>query len=359
MQDGRRSSLPARCALLSAGVAWLIGCCGLVAQAQGETPAPAATPAPVAARIFVLVPYEEPGSKDPHAPGLTQTLEIDLQAKGIATKTSAPIAHLDAVSGAAQLCADNGATGLLIAEGRYEQTTRTTMIPMMPVQISTYPSHVELRLDEIDCSGVVVATTHATGDRSTAGANMGFGSSATNVGSVVDAGFRNAVAAVVTDLAQALASSAAAVAAPTTPAPAPSSAVPAGAAYLLVPFEQPNLADPRSPDITKSFSNKLADRKVSAKVATPIDHLTAVAQAPALCAQNGVSAIIVPSVRLEAAKRTHAELRLYELDCGGHVIARALSEADINYPASGKGMIRVAEQAMDAALDQLFSPSAK
>jgi hypothetical protein len=318
--------------------------------------------APASALLFVLVPYGEPGNKDPHADGETQTLADDLKAAGIASKTIAPVDHLRAVAGALDLCRQNAAAGLLIAEGRYEQTEHTSMIPVLPVQVSKYPSHVELRLDEIDCRSSVVWSAHATGDQTVEGANFGF-STAGNVGSAIDVGFRNATAVVVVALTKAPPPNPAPALAAMTTSPAPPS--PSNAAgstlYLLVPFEQPDLADPRAPDITQSLAAKFQQRHLTAKIANPIDRLTAVATASELCSSNGATAIVVPSIRLEQAKRSYAELRLDLLDCNGRVVSSALSQADIGWGLvyGGRAMVKVAEDAMDPALDQLFSPQPK
>jgi hypothetical protein len=332
----------------------------IAAGRLGVAQTPAQKPSSSAGVVFVLVPYGEPGTKDPHADGETEALEADLKAAGIATAMVAPIDHLRAVAGAVDLCRQNAAAGLLIAEGRYEQTEHTSMIPVLPVQVSKYPSHVELRLDEIDCRSTVVWSAHATGDQTVEGANFGF-STAGNVGSAIDTGFRNATAVVVVALTKAPAPNPTQMA--TSPVPAQSSASSASASnvYLLVPFEQPDLADPRAPDITHSLAAKFQERHLVAKIGSPIDRLTAVATAPALCSGNGATAIVVPSIRLEQTKRSHAELRLDLLDCNGQVVSSAVSEADIGLGLvyGGKAMIKVAEDAMDPALDQLFSPQPK
>jgi hypothetical protein len=328
--------------MLLAAAVWLAAA-ELRGAVEAQTPPP---------KVLVLVPYGEPNNADPHADGETQTLEADLKIAGIAVKTVSPIDHLRAVSEASNLCAANAAAGLLIAEGRYEQTEHTSMIPILPVQMSSFPAHVELRLDEIDCRGVVVWSAHATGDDSTAGANFGVGATAGNVGSVIDVDFRNATAVVVTALAKAP---------PPSPEPsntvAPAAPTPNSAVYLVVPFEQPYLADPRAPDITHSLAAKLRNRGLTVKVGAPIDRLTAVSGAGALCLQNGVTEIVVPAVRLEQAKRSHAELRLDMLDCSGNVQSSAVSQADIRLAYSGKALIEVAEDAMDPALDQLLGPA--
>lgn len=348
----RRAGAPALWITFLAGGLYIAAGGFLVAQTPAQSSPPAS---PV---LLVLVPYGEPGTKDPHADGETQALEADLKAAGIPSKTIAPLDHLRAVAGAFDLCQQNAAAGLLIAEGRYEQTEHTSMIPMLPVQMSKYPSHVELRLDEIDCRSAVVWSAHSTGDQSVEGANFGF-STAGNVGSAIDVGFRNATAVVVVALTKAAPPNPAQAAIPPPPAQPSSSGPAASSVYLLVPFEQPDLADPRASDITRSLAGKLQERHLTVKIGSPIDRLTAVATALVLCSSSGASAIIVSSIRLEQAKRSHAELRLDLLDCSGHVVSSALSEADIGFAYGGKGMIRVAENAMDPALDQLFSPQPK
>ena len=143
--------------LVRTAVAFIgIVCAYGIAPAHAQTPAPVQTAGPASTPIFVLVPYGEPNNKDPHSDGMTSALQADLTAAHITYTTIPPIDHLQAISQAAQLCAQNKATGLLIAEGRYEQTVHTTMIPLLPMQLSSYPSHVEVRLDQFNCNGAVV-----------------------------------------------------------------------------------------------------------------------------------------------------------------------------------------------------------
>ncbi|HMD01473.1 MAG TPA: hypothetical protein VKG44_00785, partial [Candidatus Baltobacteraceae bacterium] len=128
------------------------------------------------------MPFEEPGTKDPHATGITQSLSGDLQQQGFTVKAIPPTDHLQAVAAAADLCRDNGAAGLLVAEGRYEQTQKRTFIPFSPVQITSYPTHVELRLDEIDCAGKIAWTAYASADQRPSGPDFGGPQMVTNVG---------------------------------------------------------------------------------------------------------------------------------------------------------------------------------
>jgi hypothetical protein len=134
------------------------------------------------------------------------------------------------VANAAKICADNGASGILVPEGRYEQTKK--VIPAPFVTILRYPTHVDFRLDEIGCDGTVRWSTTTMGDEAPTGAF-----SVGNLGAAVDAAFRTAVQA-------AAKACGAAVMQPTaTTVPAAAIPAPAGTAspatYVLVPFEQP------------------------------------------------------------------------------------------------------------------------
>jgi hypothetical protein len=309
---------------------------------------------PVAQKPLVLIPYESPGSTDPHAAAISETLKTELAAAGVAVTSVAPVDHLEAVANAAKICTDNGASGILVPEGRYEQTKK--VIPAPFVTILRYPTHVEFRLDDIGCDGALRWSTTATGDEAPAGAF-----SVGNLGAAVDAAFRAAVHAA------AQARGAASVpqpllltaATPTTPA---SAATPS--TYLLVPFEQPGISDPRGADITRSLLTRLQERKLDVKAGTPIDHLTAVSGAPQLCSENGAQAIIIPDVRVEQSSvtgRSHASLRLTLLNCSGSLSGHGTAEADMGQAFMGNfgaTVVGVSERAMGPAIDQLFPATA-
>jgi hypothetical protein len=135
--------------------------------------------------------------------------------------------------------------------------------------------------------------------------------------------------------------------------------------YVLVPFEQPGIADPRGADVTRSLLAKLQDRKLDVKTASPVDHYAVVANAPALCTTAGAQAIIVPDVRVEQSSVTghsHASLRLTMLNCGGAVIGHGAAEADMGQAFLGNfgaAVVGVSEKAMPAAIDQLLSATPK
>jgi hypothetical protein len=329
-----------------------------LAQTTAPSPAPAAPapPAAAASAKLVLVPYESPGSTDPHAVAITQTLMTEFAAANLNVVAIAPMDHLEAVANAAKLCADNGASGILIPEGRYEQTKK--VIPAPFVTILRYPTHVELRLDEIGCGGGVRWSTVTTGDQAPTGA-FAVG----NLGAAVDAGFRSAAH----DAAVARAGATLAPVAPAAmpAAPAPTAAAAPVSTYFLVPFEQPGIADPRGPDITNSLLSRLQQRKLDVKLGNPLDHFSVIANAPQLCSGSGAQAIIVPDVRVEqssATGRSHASLRLTMLSCTGAVLARGTGEADIGQLIMGNfgaAVVGVSERAMDPAIDQLLANAPK
>jgi hypothetical protein len=317
----------------------LVLACGLVGPGRAQT---------AATKTFILVPYEEPAGKDPHAREITQTLAAELQKQGLAVKVIEPVDHLDAVHNAPQLCRDNGANAILIPEGRYEQTRKSLYAVF--ANVVTYPTHVELRLDEFDCSGKLAWTTTATKDEVRSNGII----DPANVGATIDDAFRAAAAEAVGRLAAAPALGGAVGSAGPAPDIAPSSR------YVLVPFGQPGIADPRSPDLTRSLEKLMIDRKIDVTTIAPVDRLTVVASAPELCAQNGAGGIVVPDLRLEQSPlhSTHAELRLDLLGCDGRVRAHGFSEADVgngflNFNLAAV-MVEVTERAMRPALDQLM-----
>ncbi len=307
---------------------------------------------------LLLIPYEAPESKDPHGIADTKELSSDLTAAGIAVIEVAPMPHLQAVAQASKLCADNGAAGLLIPDGRSEQTMKRVPIPFLG-DIIHYPTHVEFRLDEVGCDGIVRWSTTTTGDQSPGGLD-----SAGNLGAAVDAAFRSAILDAVHDFAAASpatqpAAPAAIAATPATLAAAAPSATPSS--YVLLSFAQPKMADPRAADITQSLLKHLQANQLNVVVAsTPIDHLTTIASAAALCSSYNAQAIIVPDIRIEQSSftgRSYAALHLTQVDCKGTLTASGSGRADMgngfigNFGAAAVG---VSERAMDPAIAELL-----
>jgi len=319
----------------------------VIAGASAQT-APASKP-------LVLLPYESPGSTDPHATLITKVLTESLGTANVAVTVVPAIDHIDAVASAAKICADNNASGILVPEGRYEQTKKSVSISMFLTLIK-YPTHVEFRLDDVGCDGVVRWSKTTIGDQSPSGVN-----NVGNLGAAIDVAFHSAIVDAVTQRAAATVAPAAgvvasAIAAPVTPV----------TTYLLLPFEQPALGDPHASDITHSLLEQLKKHKLDVKVATtPIDHLTAIATATQLCAANAVQAIIVPQIRLEQSSfsgKSHAALRLTSLGCTGIVLGHGSSESDMGVDFMqnfGSAIVGVSERAMGPAIEALFPVASK
>lgn len=229
------------------------------AHAQSAAPAPASSVAPKPR--LVLIPYQEPDGTNPHAVLVTKMLSKALTSAGFSFTAIAPVNHLGAVADAATICSQNNATGILVPEGRYEQTLKRFSISFF-LTVLRYPTHAEFRLDDVSCSGQVLWSTVTTGDEAPSGVD-----SVGNLGAAVDGSFHTAVQKAVAAFAAARlpasisnASNApiAAIAAPTD-APQPSRM----SAYLLLPFGQPQLADPRAGDITHSLLLQMQKRKLN------------------------------------------------------------------------------------------------
>ncbi|HTA39800.1 MAG TPA: hypothetical protein VK760_12025, partial [Candidatus Acidoferrales bacterium] len=116
---------------------------------------------------YVLIPYDQPNGKDPHAEVVMNDLTHNFAAAGVTVVAAKPADHVQAVANAASLCAEYHANGLLVAEGRYEQTRKATYAVLTTVV--RYPAHVEFRLDEIGCDGTVNWSKTTTADRNTSG----------------------------------------------------------------------------------------------------------------------------------------------------------------------------------------------
>lgn len=337
----------------AAGVLMLVGFSVSAAEAQTASPVPAVAAGPP---TLVLVPYQETAdTTDPHAVQITTDLAGDLAKAGISVAAVPPMDHLEAVASAAKLCADQHVNGLLIPEGRYEQTVKIVPIGLL-TQVTHYPTHVEFRIDEIACDGTIRWTTTATGDQNPGG----LGTGVANLNSYIDTAFRTAEQNAVHALATAPpgpATGAFAAVPPATGAPV----VPT--TYLLLSLGQPTIADPHIADADHSLMLRLQERKIALKIGTPIDHLAVVTQAAKLCEASGTQAILVPSVRIEQSSfsgKSHASMRVDLLNCSGAVIAHGSAEADVRGGGHnfGAGVTQVAEQAMPGALDQLFPATA-
>lgn len=312
-----------------------------------------AKPAPNAGpKVLALLPYEDPGSTDPVALAVSQALAGDVAAAGVAVTKLAPLDDLQAVANAAKICVSNGASGILIPQGRYQQTVKPGFFSM------TVTTHVDFQLSDVGCDGVVRWSTTTSGDDTVTGMTP-------NVPGSINAAYNAAVQRAAAARATANISQTPASAA--TPAEG-SAASPIISSYVLLPFNVLGMADQRSADMTHAFLGRLQAHKLNVKAGAPTDPLTAIARAQQLCATNGSQAIIVPAVVMEQSSTTgagaipHANLHLTLLSCSGTIMSDVVAQGKFGPPMlfyrdPDQAVVSATDDASEKAITQLLSSS--
>ncbi len=290
--------------------------CFAVAAALAAAPL-AVSPVPAAAaEVVAVVPFAVPGSeKIQNFDDATGILTTKLTERGIAPKTLPPTDRLGAVANAAQLCAQTGATAILVPTVRTEQGERKR--DYILVATKYFATHVELRLARLRCDGSLAWSFVTFGDKDYYNAN---------VQAAVADGINQAIGRALD--AYAARPPEVAVAAPVaSPAPAPPAAAPAAKKVAIIPFTQlGSQADPSLDFATEEARQRFIKRGVAAVVAEPADHLVATKDAPAMCVRYGATMLAMGTLRWEqtmrfAGLRTHAEVMLTTIDCTGKVLA--------------------------------------
>jgi hypothetical protein len=274
-------------------------------------PAPAA-----AADIVAVVPFAVPGSeKIQNFDDATGILTAKLTERGVTPKTLPPTDRLGVVANAAQICAQTGATGILVPTARTEQGERKKNYVL--VSVPYFATHVEVRLARLRCDGTLAWSFVTFGDKD-------YYSS--NVQAAVADGINQAIGRALD--AYAARPPEVAVAQPAAPpAVAPPVAVPAVKKVAVIPFTQiGSQADPSLDFATEEARQRFTKRGIAAVVTEPADHLIATKDAPAMCVRYGASMLAMGTLRWEqtarfAGLRTHAEVMLTTIDCSGKVIA--------------------------------------
>ena len=307
--------------------------------------------------LLLFVGIEDPNGTDPTAMGINTTLYEELGGAGIPLAKSDKKYALDAIAQAPALCAAAHATGLFVSAGRYEQTEHETPVPFVG-RVIHYSTHVEFRLDEIACDGSVRWSTTTKADVGRSGVMF----KPNNVGADVDAAFRAAIGDAVKARTEAK------IVEATPPAVPGASGDPSLAAALdpkdtlvLVPIEEPGIADPHAADMTHSLLLTMQKRAMTVKTTDALDHDDVVHDAASLCSANGAKGIVVPHVRVEQSGysgRSHASFAMTLLSCTGVPIAHGSNDADMpggawsNFTASATGVF---ERAVAPALDALYA----
>jgi hypothetical protein len=289
-----------------------------VAAALAVGPLAVATAPAAAAETLAVVPFAVPGSeKIQNLDDATGILTAKLTEHGVTPMTLPPTDRLGVVANAAQLCAQTGATGILVPTARTEQGERKKNYVL--VSVPYFATHVEVRLARLRCDGTLAWSFVTFGDKD-------YYSS--NVQAAVADGITQAIGRALDAYAARPADTApAASPAPGAPAAAAPAVAAAGQKVAVVPFTQlGSQPDPSLDFATEETRKRFAARGFSAVVTEPADHLVATKDAPAMCVRYGVSQLEMGTLRWEqtarfAGLRTHAEVMLTTVDCTGKVVA--------------------------------------
>ncbi len=270
-------------------------------------------PRPVSAAMLVaVVPFAQPGSeKVQNFDDATGILTAKLAERGTTATVLPPTDRLAVVAQAPQICAQTGATGILVPTMRTEQAVRQRNYVLTAVNY--YATHVELRLSLVHCDGTLAWTGTATGDKDYFNAN-------------VQAGVADGIAQAIGRALDLFAARTPDAASP-VPTSTPAVRMPTGKEVAIVPFTQAGMEpDPSLDFATEEARKRYAARGMDVVVTEPADHLIATKDAPAMCARYGASSLVMGTLRWEQTPKfagiaTHAEVMLTTVDCTGKVVA--------------------------------------
>ena len=148
--------------------------------------------------------------------------------------------------------------------------------------------------------------------------------------------------------------------------------------YVVVPFGEPGDTDPLSRDATTDLTNDLSERRIRSAVSTPIDAIEAVGSAGKICAQYRGDGVIVGQFKFEQSKERNltgfipliggvvsasgafdasplrARLKLFLIDCGGHVAWHTYTTSNKVHHGTNvaAGMTQLMENTLRDAVDQ-------
>ncbi len=276
------------------------------------TPAPVPSARAASAPVVAVAPFAVPGSeKVQNFDDATGILTAKLAEKGITAKTLPPTDRLGVVALAGQICAQSGATGILVPTMRTEQAVRQRNYILTTVNY--YSTHVELRLSLVRCDGSLAWTGTAVGDKDYYNAN-------------VQAGVADGITQAIGRALELYAVRTPDTAQPNATA-TPSAKMPTGPKVAIVPFTQIGMEpDPSLDFATEEASKRYAARGADVVVTDQADHLIATKEAPAMCARYRASSLVMGTLRWEQTPKfagiaTHAEIMLTTVDCTGKVVA--------------------------------------
>ena len=133
-----------------------------VARASdAAAPAPlAAAPASLGSKV-AIVPFTQPGGRDPNLDFATEEALRRYRAKGIDAVLTDALEHLAATNDAARICSKYAASALVMGTLRTDQTSK----------LSGVATHAEILLTTVDCNGHVIGQQDLRGEHFHHGSN--------------------------------------------------------------------------------------------------------------------------------------------------------------------------------------------
>lgn len=291
-----------------------------------------------ASPAFAVIPFQEPGGETVEAfSAADSALIADLSKRGFQAVAAAPVRHLTVPANAAQICAATHAQAIILGSTRTEQSYHVKYLVI--TSIPHYPTHAELRLSMLSCTGRVLWRTVTTGDVDYYASNVGAG--------VSDALVR-AVGAAVEKIPAAL---------PSDPIEPPAIAAPAaGAGFVLLPFSEPQSQDGELDAATASVGDALKSQNISVALLPSMDRFDAIADAAPICRSYGAKGILIGTLRSEQTYRfgvkTHSEVTLSLVRCDGSVAWTETASAEHRH--FGSNLRAAISAATDEAVQQML-----
>lgn len=148
--------------------------------------------------------------------------------------------------------------------------------------------------------------------------------------------------------------------------------------YLVVPLGEPGDTDPLVRNATNDLVADLSERRIRTAIATPVDAIEAVGAAAKLCAEYRASGLLVGQLKFEQRKDRNltgfipviggavsasgafdssplrARVKLFLIDCNGHVQWRTMASADKVHHGTNvaAGLTQIMDIAIHDAVDQ-------
>jgi hypothetical protein len=148
--------------------------------------------------------------------------------------------------------------------------------------------------------------------------------------------------------------------------------------YVVVPFGEPGDTDPQLSSATQSMTQDLSDRDIRSALATPIDAIEAVSDAPRMCSEFNAGGVLVSQLRFEQSKERNltgfipmvggvisssgafdaspirARVKLFLIDCRGKVAWKTVTTANKIHHGQNvaAGLTEIANQAIASAVNE-------